>query len=225
MAAPDDPWLRAAWAVVGPALPPPPASVLDIGCGKLGGFVPTLRAHGYDAVGIDPQAPEGPDYRQAPFEDADVPGPVDAIVASASLHHVADLDDVLDRVARALRPGGTLVVLEWAWERFDAATAAWCFARLPPETEEPHWLHHFRERWLQSGEDWDTFFPATMADHGLHRGERVVTALEDRFEADIVETGPFVFPDLDGVSEADERAAIDGGEIQATGIRYVSSAR
>jgi len=38
--------------------------VVDIGCGPLGGFVPMLRAKGYDAVGIDPRAPEEPHYRR-----------------------------------------------------------------------------------------------------------------------------------------------------------------
>jgi hypothetical protein len=32
-----------------------------------------------------------------------------------------------------LVPGGVLVVVEWAWERFDEATARWCFARLTPQ--------------------------------------------------------------------------------------------
>jgi len=29
--------------------------MVEVGCGPLGGFVPMLRADGYDAVGIDPQ--------------------------------------------------------------------------------------------------------------------------------------------------------------------------
>ena len=53
-------------------------------------------------------------------------------MACTSLHHVADLGDVLDGVGAALAPDGALVVVEWAWERFDEATARWCFARLAP---------------------------------------------------------------------------------------------
>jgi hypothetical protein len=55
----------------------------------LGGFVPMLRAKGYDAVGIDPQAPEQPHYQRIEFERDELP-PHDAVVASTSLHHVAD---------------------------------------------------------------------------------------------------------------------------------------
>jgi SAM-dependent methyltransferase len=121
---PDDRWLAAVWPFVCAQLPPAPAAVAEIGCGPLGGFVPVLRSAGYAAVGIDPEAPEGPWYRQAEFEDY-ATGPVAAIIACTSLHHVADLSDVLDRVQAALAPGGVVVVVEWARERFDEATARW----------------------------------------------------------------------------------------------------
>jgi hypothetical protein len=49
--------------------------------------------------------------------------PAAAIVASTSLHHVSDLDTVFDRITGRLEPGGVLVVIEWARERFDEATA------------------------------------------------------------------------------------------------------
>jgi hypothetical protein len=52
----DDPWLAAMWPFVARRLPPPPATVLEVGCGSKGGFVPELTAGGYDAVGIDPAA-------------------------------------------------------------------------------------------------------------------------------------------------------------------------
>jgi hypothetical protein len=74
---------------------------------------------------------------------------VECVMACTSLHHVADLDDVLDRVGAVLVPGGAVVVVEWAWERFDEATARWCFARLArafarlaraTAAAEPGWL-------------------------------------------------------------------------------------
>jgi SAM-dependent methyltransferase len=117
------------------ALPDPPADVIEIGCGPSGGFVPTLLEAGYTAVGIDPQAPQGPSYLAMEFESYQPPHPVDAVIASSSLHHVADLGQALDGLIAALRPGGTAVVIEWATERFDEATARWCFDRLP--TQDP----------------------------------------------------------------------------------------
>jgi SAM-dependent methyltransferase len=60
------------------------------------------------------------------------------VVACTSLHHVADLDQVLDLIHDTLTPGGVLVVVEWARERFDETTARWCFARLSPAHDETH---------------------------------------------------------------------------------------
>jgi hypothetical protein len=65
---PDDPWLGAVWPFVRGQLPPAPAGLLEVGCGTVGGFVPALLDGGYKAVGVDPEAPEGPDYRRIEFD-------------------------------------------------------------------------------------------------------------------------------------------------------------
>ena len=127
---PDDPWLAAVWPFVRGQLPSAPARVLEVGCGTLGGFVPLLVDGGYQAVGVDPEAPDGSNYDQVKLERYAAPQPVDCVVASLSLHHVADLEETLSRLRNLLVRGGVLVVVEWAWERFDEATARWCFARL-----------------------------------------------------------------------------------------------
>ena len=131
----DERWLAANWPFVRTHLPAAPARVLEIGCGPLGGFVPMLESAGYQATGIDPEAPPGSSYRQVEFESYEAPGPVDAVVACASLHHVADLAVVLDQVNALLVPAGRVVIVEWAHERFDEPTARWCFARLPEPGE------------------------------------------------------------------------------------------
>ena len=45
-------------------LPPPPARVLEVGCGDEGGVAYALDAAGYDVLGIDPHAPDGPLFRR-----------------------------------------------------------------------------------------------------------------------------------------------------------------
>lgn len=148
----DTRWLGAMWPFVRDQMPAAPAQVLEIGCGPQGGFVPALRAQGYLAVGIDPQAQDEPGYRRIAFEEYRPAEPVQAVVASTSLHHVADLDEVLDAVHAALVPDGVLVVVEWARERFDERTARWCFNRLGPPTAgvEPSWLHRRGDEWTTS---------------------------------------------------------------------------
>jgi SAM-dependent methyltransferase len=223
----DRRWLASVWPFVRAQLPPVPAGVLEIGCGRLGGFVPALLDGGYDAVGVDPEAPEGPAYHRVEFEQYEPPQPVACVVASTSLHHVADLEEVLARVATTLVPGGTLVVVEWAWERFDQATARWCFDRLPAATPstEPGWLQRHRDQWVASGQPWEAVVGAWAQAEGLHTGREIVRGLDARFDRRLYADGPYFFADLDGVGEEDEQSAIDAGLIQATGIRYVGRLR
>jgi SAM-dependent methyltransferase len=222
---PDDRWLGAVWPFVRGRLPRPPARVLEVGCGTLGGFVPALLEDGYQAVGVDPEAPDGPGYRRIELEHYRPPGPVECVVASLSLHHVADLEVVLDRLRELLVPGGALVVLEWAWERFDEATARWCFARLAPPDPEGHpgWLRRHQERWAASGLPWDGYLRAWAGQEGLHRGEDIVRGLDARFDRRLHQAAPYFFADLAGTGEAEEQAAIDAGLVRAGGIRYAAT--
>ncbi len=184
-----------------------------------------LHSAGYEATGVDPEAPQGPGYSRVEIERHDLPEPADAIVACTSLHHVADLGEVLDLVDAALVPGGLLVVVEWARERFDEATARWCFGRLPPPAGEPGWLHQRRAEWRDSGRPWDAYFRSWAEAEGLHAGQDVLRELDARFEAETITYEPYFFPDLTGISEADEQAAIDVGQIQANRIQYMGRRR
>ena len=216
----DERWLAANWPFVRDWLPAIPARVVEVGCGPLGGFVPVMEAAGYQATGIDPEAPPGPSYRQVEFERCDLAGPLDAIVACTSLHHVADLAAVLDLVAEALVPGGRVVIVEWARERFDEGTARWCFARLPGTGDHPGWLHRRQAEWHESGQSWDACLRSWVGAEGLHSGQDIRDELDARFDCQAVTYGPYFFADLAATSDADEQAAIDSGLIQANRIQY-----
>jgi SAM-dependent methyltransferase len=217
-------WLAAVWPVVQARLPAPPAQVVEIGCGPLGGFVPMLRANGFEALGVDPKAPYGEHYRQVEFERAELVRDIDVIVASTSLHHVADPAEILDRVAVTLAAGGMLVVLEWAWDEFDKATADWCFQRLGPD-DEPGWLHRRRDEWIASGQPWRAYMRAWAEEERLHGARMLLRLIDERFERVHLARGPYFFPDLDGVTEEDERAAIEMGEIRAARVDYAGTLR
>jgi SAM-dependent methyltransferase len=221
----DERWLAAVWPFVRGWLPGPPAAVLEVGCGPLGGFVPMLRSAGYEATGVDPQAPEGPWYHRVEFERYELPEPARAVVACTSLHHVASVGEVLTVVEAALAAEGTLVVVEWARERFDAATARWCFERLPKHSGDPGWLRRRYDQWRASGLPWDAYCRAWAEEEGLHAGQEIVRELDARFDSRLLAYGPYFFPDLADVSENQEQAAIDAGEIQANRIAYVGRCR
>ena len=215
-------WLAAVWPVVRRRLPSPPARVLEIGCGPLGGFVPRLRSSGYEAVGVDPNAPAEASYRRVEFEHAEPFDDLDAVVASTSLHHVDDPADVLDRVAGSLARGGAVVVVEWAWEIFDEETAEWGFERLAA-SDEPGWLHRRRDAWLASGEPWPDYLRGWAASERLHSAESLLRLLDQRFERKQLDSGPYLFPALAGTSADDEQAAIAAGRIRALRRDYVGT--
>lgn len=101
---------------------PPPARVLDAGCGT-GVFLERARAAGLDALGLD-AAPEmvalaqerlGPELvRLGRMQDLDEREAYDGIVSLCwSFNYCASLaeaGEILGRFVRALRPGGLLVL-------------------------------------------------------------------------------------------------------------------
>jgi hypothetical protein len=138
---------------------------------------------------------------------------------------VAELDAALDQLQALLVPGGVLVVVEWAWERFDEATAQWSFARLasPAPGAEPGWLHGHQERWAASGKPWDGYLRDWATEEGLHRAEAILRGLDARFDRRFHAESPYYFADLAETSETEEQAAIDTGQIRADGIRYAAT--
>lgn len=221
-------WLPVAFGLTRPHLPAAPAIVVDIGCGPFGGIVPALIGDGYDAIGVDPAAPATDRYRALPFGDAELPSPIAAITASLSLHHIDDLEGAVGRAADALGPDGVLVVLEMDWPAFDDDAAEWCFAHLPaPDSGVPAgWLAMQRDNWLESGVSWSEYRTDWATEHGLHTGERILTALDAHFECAETSPIPYYFSQLvDGVTPDVELAAIESGELARSAFRYVGRPR
>jgi SAM-dependent methyltransferase len=222
----DEIWLSATWPFVRGELPQPPARVIEIGCGEVGGHIPALVRAGYDATGVDPEAPEGRAYRRVMFEDYRPEGPVDAVIASVSLHHVDDPGVVLDHVADVLSPGGVVVVVEWISEDFDEATARWCFGHELRDPAEPGaWLDELRTKWEASGLSWDGFRRDWLEHHRLHAAAVIRRELEARFVATHLSAGPYYFPDLLDADAPAELAAIDAGQLRPGCLRYAGRVR
>lgn len=183
--------------------------MLEVGCGD-GALTRALADAGYDALGIDPGAQEGPLVRAVALEDFDG-GPFDAVVAVLSLHHVRDLGAAVDRIA-SLAP--LLVLDEFSRDRLDPPTVAWYeeqrLALLRPvwspyRPPAHEWLAHIEE---------------------MHVAGDFRRELEPRFEQRSFAWGPYLHrflarPELEPV----ERESIATGELSATGFRYVGTRR
>jgi SAM-dependent methyltransferase len=175
-------------------LPPPPARVLEVGCGA-GDLARELAAAGYDVLAIDPDAPHGSIFRRTTIEELGDAGPFDAVVASRALHHVFDLTAALEQTAAVLRTGGAVVIDDFAWERLDARSAA----RVGIPLDE--WCEEHAE---------------------LHTSDAMIGGLDKRFERRWFSWEPYLFRESrEVVSEGEERNLIETGEIQAIGFRYV----
>lgn len=106
-------------------LPPPPARVLECGCGP-GWLCHLLQKRGYDVTGIDvspdavrmaeehsmfADAPP-PTFRVADSEDLPFEDEFDAVLFFDSLHHSVDEQAAIHSAYRALKPGGVCVASE-----------------------------------------------------------------------------------------------------------------
>jgi Methyltransferase domain len=193
-------------------LGPPPLRVLEVGCGQEGGVTPVLAGAGYEVLAIDPEAPEGPLYRQITLEELDDPGPFDAVVAARVLHHVDPLDRALEKLA-ALAP--LLLLDEFAWNHIDAATMGWYESQHSVlrasghEPKGPPDLSEWRSRHT-----------------GLHPFETLRAALDARYEERCFEWRPYFYRWLGGpASEALEAGLIAAGAIRPIGFRYAGVRR
>jgi SAM-dependent methyltransferase len=175
-------------------LSPPPARLLEVGCGS-GDLARALAAAGYDVLAIDPEAPEGPLFRRIRLEDLEAADRFDAVVASRSLHHVGDLAAAVEKMAAHLAKGGTIVIDEFGWERLDARSAEEVGISLA--------------EWRKEHED-------------LHTAAAMVERLDGRFERRWLSWEPYLYREQrQAVSEEIERKLIETGHLAATGFRYV----
>jgi ubiquinone/menaquinone biosynthesis C-methylase UbiE len=213
----------------------PPARVLEVGCGK-GDLAYTLDRAGYSVTAIDPRAPEGPIFRRVGIEEFSEPGPFDHVVAILSLHHVEDIGGALDKIVSLLRAGGTLIVVEFARDRIDGATAWWALARLPDASasEDGSWSERCcRGKAPDGGDDVGHLHAEAHVARAhvarwagevrLHSSGRMLEEIGRRFDQRSFSWWPYLYPDLDDTSEAEEVAAIEAGEINATSFCYVGA--
>jgi hypothetical protein len=193
-------------------LPPPPARVLEVGCGEEGGVTPALVAAGFDVLAIDPEAPEGPEYRRVTLEQLDEPGPFAVAVAGRVLHHVHPLQPAL---AKLTRIAPRLVVDEFAPERIDAAAQEWYEGQhraLRAAGEAP--------KGPPGLDDW------RAAHAGLHPSGILLGALREHYRELVYEQRPYLYRWLGGVAtESLEEALVAAGAIRPIGWRWVGEAR
>lgn len=113
---------------------PERARVLEIGAGE-GLLAARLAGAGHDVVAIDTDLRSTFPITETAFEDYDPPRQsFDCIAAQLVLHHAADLDAMLDKIAVLLKPDGLIAIDDYGWER--SADAAFRATRSDLHTSE-----------------------------------------------------------------------------------------
>jgi SAM-dependent methyltransferase len=214
-------------------LPARPARILDAGCGA-GALASWLSGRGYEvtAIDIDSSAVATAEAAGIPAICADLASyhdePFDAIVMRTSLHHMYALAAALDRAAALMRPGGMLVLDEFAWDWADKAAASWFYdiaAILNAAGLIGTWagtgdpLTRWRVQHTEPGGD------------SCHRGEEMIEAVSARFGEVSVHRVPYLSyylaselgnEQIAGELHRIEHEKVTDGTLPATGFRLTA---
>jgi SAM-dependent methyltransferase len=214
--------------------------ILEVGCGR-GTVARRLGAAGFDVTALDRQLGDPTPADRVTFVEQDFltysAAPFEAIAFTASLHHIAPLDQTLAHAAELLVPDGLLVVDDFAVEAPDAATLRWYYdtqellvaAGLYPcdRLDAPH--DDLLARWYEAHTPHASHQP-------IHSGGAMRHAIADRFSIRDIKCVEYLHRYIGGGLAADdrggaiaahvfasERRAIVDGVLAAVGLRIVAA--
>jgi SAM-dependent methyltransferase len=155
--------------------------LLDVGCGN-GLLARRLSAEGRDVTALDVKLKRTERTASVRFVEADFlafeDAPYDALVFSASLHHLFPLEAALARTDALLRPGGAVLVSDFDCEAPDAATARFYYdveglllaaGHYRPEKVGCAGTEDTLQRWHEEHEDVPPLHTAAAMREGLAR--------------------------------------------------------
>jgi SAM-dependent methyltransferase len=219
-----------------------PADIMEIGCGE-GHLAVALVELGYKAVGLEADLEivaraqaDGAPVILATWPDYS-PEAVDAVIFTRSLHHMEQLEAAIAAVGPALKPGGSLLVEDFAFDAPDEATLEWFVEVCRTEAglvlidpganevlKELLSSHHPLVAWQESH------------DHDLHPIDAMSAAINGHFETNEMSEVPYLYrylaPALPDDEEAvsfllhvrDEEARLgEAGEIKLIGRHFVAT--
>ena len=211
--------------------------LLEVGCGDAE-VARKLAAAGFEITALDRDPHDrwtggGVTYVARDFFDYEG-GPFDAVLFTASLHHLAPVGVTLDRAAKLLVPGGVVAIddfdlaapnqaiLDWYYRLQESLATAGRYGRdrIDPPGSDP------LARWRDGH--------AEMPPLAL--GDEMLAEVEARFAVRELGRGPYLYRYICGGLAHDEselaaqileteRSSIDVGEFAPVGLRIVAERR
>jgi SAM-dependent methyltransferase len=214
--------------------------ILEVGCGRgdvarrLGGT--GLRITAIDLLLSDPSPSTNVTFVEHDFLQLEA-GPFDAVVFTASLHHISPLAAAVERAYHLLVPGGLIVADDFDLDAPNAATLRWYYDvqdllaaadLFPRERVDPP---------APSGGDVVARWRAAhVGEPALHTGVQMRRAIAERFDLRDVHGAAFLYRhvtkylphDARGVALAQhvystERRGIADGTLAAVGLGIVAT--
>jgi SAM-dependent methyltransferase len=210
--------------------------VLEVGAGQ-GHLARRLEADGFSVTALDLSPPADPEPSGVRWVQGDFLGfddePFDAVLFTASLHHITPLDAALERARGLLARGGVLVVDDFDLEAPDEATARWYYEvqelLVATGTYDACRLHAPRD--LQALQRWQA--EHEHHDVPLHAGRAMLAGIEQVFRSLEVTRGPYLYRYICagtsnvGVAQhllSVETRRIADGSLRPVGLRVVARA-
>ncbi len=211
--------------------------ILEVGCGRgdvarrLGGT--GLRVTAIDVKLSDPSPSPNVTFIERDFLHFEAE-PFDAIVFTASLHHISPLSAAIDRAYRLLVPGGLFIADDFDLDAPNAATLRWYYdvqellaaADLYPRERVDPPNADVVDRWRAAHSD----------EPPLHTGVQMRRAIAERFDLHDVHGAAYLYRyitkhlphDARGVALAQhiyntERRGITDGSLAAVGLGIVAA--
>jgi SAM-dependent methyltransferase len=201
------------------------ARVLEVGCGR-GDVARLLGREGLAVTALDLYLPDPRPSPGVKFVETDFflfeEGRFDAVVFTASLHHIEPLQAAIDHAHRLLAPGGMLVADEFDLDAPRQLTARWFYdlqellavgELFPADRVDPATGDDARMRWLD----------AHVHDPPLATGRQMLTAIASRFAIRDTTRCAFLYRYLcDGLPD-DERGGRIAAHVLATEQRRIAA--
>ncbi len=194
--------------------------ILEIGCGA-GQVASELSKRGYHVIGVDSDKDAISRARMLGVEtvcgewpDVDV-SRVDVVVFTRSLHHISPLPNAIARVHDVLKPRGTILVEDFAFDRVRQSELSW-LAKIIGSFETDLAMSPTSENFIAAVLDSNDAISAWHEDHDheLHTIEDMTAEIDQGFTIRESEQVPYLYRYLvDILPESNLAAAFIGNVL------------